>query len=258
LEVGADYILTFWGKVNTGTAGLKVTGDQISGTTPVTITTTAQRFEIEFNAYAPDEHLLRCTDLSQGETIYLDDFELRKVNGSSESVSSVPNDVIDWVLLGLRTTPEDTSVVAEKAVFLKTDGSVVALDGTSDVLFDNVSPGDYYITIDHRNHLGIMSKNPVSLSNTAELYDFTTSLDKAYGINPMRDLGNSTYGMYSGDGNATGSITASDNNTVWLYQFLNGKDGYNEGDYNCDGAVTASDNNMNWLMNNGYDSQIPD
>ena len=67
------------------------------------------------------------------------------------------------------------------------------------------------------------------------------------------------WGMIAGDGNANGSITASDNNSVWLPQFLAGEDGYKSGDYNLNGSVTASDNNSAWLINFllGADSQVP-
>ena len=64
-----------------------------------------------------------------------------------ESVISIPNDVVDWVLLELRKglTATSASFVSSRAGFIKSDGSIVDLDGTSPVEFKGVSAGYYYI-----------------------------------------------------------------------------------------------------------------
>ncbi len=180
----------------------------------------------------------------------------------TESVSSVPSGVVDWVLLQLRSgssASTATTVVAQRAAFLKSDGSIVDMDGTSPVSFSGVSFGNYYIVIEHRNHLAVISSSEVTLSTNTLTYDFTTGEDKAYtsGPTPMADLGGGKFGMFSGDGNSNGFVTASDNNSIWLPQFLVSAYGYNSGDYNLSGFVTASDNNQNWLVNNGKASQVP-
>ena len=77
----------------------------------------------------------------------------------TESVSSIPADVVDWVLVQLRNPT--TTVIAERAAFFKKDGTVVDLDGTSPVSFENVVAGKYYIAIRHRNHLGVMTEMPI-------------------------------------------------------------------------------------------------
>ena len=107
-------------------------------------------------------------------------------NGN-ESVSSVPTGVVDWVLLELRTGTAASTTVARKAVFLKSDGSVADLDGISKPSFGELSPGYFYIIIRHRNHLDIMSANPIPLSSNSSLYDFTTNPNKAYGNDPLSD-----------------------------------------------------------------------
>ena len=57
-------------------------------------------------------------------------------------------------------------MVGRRAALLKSDGSVVDLDGSSQVKFKGIVPGNYYIVVRHRNHLPIMSANPVNLSFT--------------------------------------------------------------------------------------------
>ena len=74
------------------------------------------------------------------------------------------------------------------------DGSVVDLDGSSQVKFNGIVPGNYYIVIRHRNHLPIMSANPVNLSFTNSLlYDFSTAQTQAYGTQPMKDFGGGVF-----------------------------------------------------------------
>lgn len=84
------------------------------------------------------------------------------IYAGTESVSSIPTDVVDWVLVELRSP--STTIVAQRAAFLKKDGTVVDTDGSSPVSFQDVLSGNYYVAIRHRNHLGIMT-------NTAVLVD---------------------------------------------------------------------------------------
>ncbi len=178
----------------------------------------------------------------------------------TDSVSSTffsSNKIVDWVLLELRS--DSTTKVASRAALLKYNGSLVDTDGSSAVTFSGVSPGNYYIVIKHRNHLAVMSSVVDSLnSSSATEYNFTSDSSKFFGAQlGSKKLESGVWGMIGGDGNANGSITASDNNAIWLPQFLAGVDGYKSADYNLNGSVTASDNNSIWLVNNGKDSQVP-
>ena len=178
----------------------------------------------------------------------------------AESVSSIPSDVVDWLLLDLRSGVDATSIVGKRAAFLKSDGSIVDLDGTSAVSFTGVSDGNYYIGIHHRNHLSILSSSPLSVSNgnITTNYDFTTGQNQAYGTNPMTDLGGDKYGMIAGDANGDGTINATDLNNYWIPQ--NGIT-YNyrttTSDFNLDGSINATDLNNYWIPNNGNSTQVP-
>jgi hypothetical protein len=72
----------------------------------------------------------------------------------TESVGSVPANIVDWVLVSLRTSFNDPAV-ATVAAFLYENGDIVGLDGSSPVTFPGVAPDDYYVVVDHRNHLPI-------------------------------------------------------------------------------------------------------
>lgn len=170
-----------------------------------------------------------------------------------ESVTSIPSQVVDWILLELRSTT--TTVVARRACFVLSNGNVVDIDGINQVRFEGVNPGDYYIVVYHRNHLPVMSASSVTLTTNSVLYDFSTGLDKTYGTNAMKNLGSGVYGLISGDGNSSGNISSVDKNSVWRVQ--NGFSGYVNGDFNLSGAVTSSDLNAHWRVNNGATSQVP-
>jgi hypothetical protein len=74
----------------------------------------------------------------------------------TEAVDTVPVGVVDWVILELRS--DLTTQVSRRAAFLKSDGSLVDLDGVSSVKFPAVTPGDYYVVVRHRNHLAVMTQ----------------------------------------------------------------------------------------------------
>lgn len=99
----------------------------------------------------------------------------------TESVTTVPNNVVDWILVELRDTTNLQTVIATRAAFLLSDGHIVDLDGASPVDF-LVSGNKYYVVVKHRNHLAVMSKHPKRLSNNkVNTYDFTTGKGKFYG-----------------------------------------------------------------------------
>ena len=157
----------------------------------------------------------------------------------SERVYNMPADIVDWVLVELRTGTAANTTVGRRAALLKSDGTIVDLDGISQVKFKGIVPGSYYIVIRHRNHLPIMSANSVSLDSTNSiLYDFSVAQTQAYGTEPMKDLGGGVFGMYSGDINNSGIITAADKSVV---NSMNLSTGYYNADTNFSGIVTAAD-----------------
>ena len=168
-------------------------------------------------------------------------------NGN-EHVSSIPDSVVDWILVDLRTGTDSASTVARRAVFLKEKGGVVDTNNTPYVNFSGISAGNYYIVVRHRNHLAIMSHDPVSLPNSSgSVYNFTSAQTQAYGTNAMADLnGDGTkFGLWAGDVNGDGTVkyNLSGNDRVLIYAKIGGGDvnatisGYYNEDVNLDGIV---------------------
>ncbi len=106
----------------------------------------------------------------------------------ARTVSKIPADVVDWVLVQLRETATGTAITS-KSTFLHKDGRIVADDGTSGEIEMNAPARSYYIVIKHRNHLAVMSKNAISLNSTSStLYDFTTGSEQFYGTGGAKEL----------------------------------------------------------------------
>ena len=181
----------------------------------------------------------------------------------TESVVEIPNfDIVDWILIELRDASDaasatDATTIGRKAAFVLTDGSIVDIDGESSLQFTGSVMQKLYVVIHHRNHLDIISANPLTKSDGIYTYDFTESGFKAFGgQKAQKDLGSGNWGMMASDGNADGQIDNKDKNDIWLLQYE--ETGYKQGDYNMDGYVENSDRTDYWNTNSGKASQIPD
>ena len=116
---------------------------------------------------------------------------------------SGPNAIVDWLYLELRAAGDPSVIAATKRALLQRDGDVVSPeDGTSALLFAHVANGDYYITVKHRNHLGVMTAGPVSLTSGEVSVDFTT-LPVVYTkpglLNTPRRSEGGVYTLWAGD-----------------------------------------------------------
>ena len=180
----------------------------------------------------------------------------------TESVNSIPNtDIVDWVLIELRDTTDAALAIAEtriaqQAAFLLKDGSIVATDGVSNIQFDTQLTNQLFVIIWHRNHLGILSANPVVLTDGVYSFNFTTGNSQAYGTDSQKEIATGKWGMFGGDGNKDKSIDSDDKTIVWEVQA--GQSGYLNGDFNLDSEVDNQDKNSIWEQNNGISSQIPE
>ncbi|MFC2085960.1 DNRLRE domain-containing protein [Bacteroidota bacterium] len=170
--------------------------------------------------------------------------------------------IVDWVLVQLRSgTPPDSQIVeAERAAFLHTDGTLTDLDGTSNLRFPDLSPGQYFVVIDHRNHLAVMSDSLIDFTTGVGTHDFTSAIGSAFssGGVAMISLDPSTFAMFAGDGDADNQITASDFND-WLVATKSVQTGYLTEDFSLDSQCTVADFNL-WLSNTKSIavSQVPD
>ncbi len=164
----------------------------------------------------------------------------------TESLTPLPSDVVDWVLLEARDANNPNTVLATQAVLLRNDGMLLSVDASgtdvvNSVQFNSLSASaDYYFVIRHRNHLDISSASALSLNNTSP-YDFTDVNNVFEGNSQVKELAASVYGMHSGDIDANGVFTFLDFNE-YAAQSAQIND-YLKGDVNLDGSVTIDDFN---------------
>ncbi len=171
-----------------------------------------------------------------------------------ESVNNFNSNIVDWILVELRSSTSNSTFVARRAGLLTKDGIVVDTDGISSLRFNNLVSGRLLHCNSTQKSSCYNEFTSVFLSISSPLYDFTSSQSQAYGSNPMISLGNQKFGMYAGDGDSNGGVNA-DRNNVWRIE--NGTIGYLQGDYDLSGGANSSDLNSCWRISNGTLSQVP-
>ncbi len=190
------------------------------------------------------------------------------INGHSagETAGSIPAGAVDWVLVELREATSAAAAlkstkVGSAAGFLMDDGSIKATDGTSDltVSLTGNTGSEFFVVVYHRNHLAIMSANPVAegAGGTYDI-DFTTLSANTYQTtSALTTLSTGKFAMPAGDADGDGDVDATDL-TTWQGQ--NGKEftyGNSNGDFNLDGVINAVDRNEFQQKNESKTSKVP-
>ena len=139
---------------------------------------------------------------------------------------------------------------------LQRDGDIVHTDGLSAPDFSQVSIDDYYLAIRHRNHLGVMTADPINI-NSGEIIDFTDPNTATYGIDALKQQGDQML-MWPGDANNNGVISYNGANNdknsilsqVGLFTPNGVENGYFLNDVNMDGQVkyNGSSNDKNSIL----------
>lgn len=152
-----------------------------------------------------------CGTLSQYQTIP-NTFSVFAVTGE--------NAIVDWVFVELRDKNDYTSIVATRSGLIQRDGDIVDLDGTSSLFFNFVNPDSYFVVIRHRNHLGVMTKYPITSDAMADLVDFTVFETDVF------DFGNTSNQVnYSGLAQKVMTVSNTEVRALW------------GGDFDCDGVI---------------------
>jgi hypothetical protein len=129
----------------------------------------------------------------------------------TENLVTIPVNMIDWVLVELRSTPSGPAIDRTAGILMK-DGIIMdaSMDGT--ISFNGITPfSPYYVVVHHRNHLPVMSKYPVIIPNPI-LYNFSDTLNfPPYGTGrkALSKLKTGVYGLITGDVNNDGKIKYS-------------------------------------------------
>jgi len=122
------------------------------------------------------------------------------------------NAIVDWIWLELRSADDNQRLINARSALVQRDGDIVDLDGESTVIMQ-AAPTNYFIVIEHRNHLGSMSSSAINLSNdSTTIVDFTTSSFSTFGSNAQVMLNSGDTALWAGDTNNDESISFSGSN----------------------------------------------
>jgi hypothetical protein len=180
--------------------------------------------------------------------------------------ANYPANVVDWVLVSLRADSVGTTPpVCQAAALLYNDGVVQFVEPLACCGITETIP--YYIVIEHRNHLIVMSSQIVPWVNHRLTYDFRFQqswedpLFAGLGIFArQKEILTGKFAMFAGNGNQTTSLNSDtdinfDDRSYWEAQ--NGQVGkYRIGDYNQNGDTNFNDRVV-WERNNGKFTSVP-
>ena len=186
-------------------------------------------------------------------------------NGNPDMGSAgYPASVTDWVLVSIRSSINGDNVY-QAAGLLHKDGSIIFVDEICVQLNPLL---DYYISIQHRNHLLVMTDLAIPINSNGDLsYDFrhqnswfsglSSVGQKLLGINAQNE---DVYAMYGGNGEQANSVQADtdinfDDLSFWSLS-NNIISAYKIADYNMNGDVNLNDRII-FLQNNGKVSAVP-
>ncbi|MEL6591328.1 MAG: dockerin type I domain-containing protein, partial [Bacteroidota bacterium] len=165
----------------------------------------------------------------------------------------------DWMIVELREAGSPNVILDSMAVLITAGGQIVSPTGKPEIRFPSVSAGQYHVAIRHTNHLGVMTKAPITLGGAAVLLDFSDPTTLVYDAGgPAMKNDNGVMMLWTGDANGDGTINAVDNLNFWRVE--NGQPynyNINRADFNLDGSVNAVDYNLYWLLNNSRIEQLP-
>lgn len=158
---------------------------------------------------------------------------------------------VDWVLLSLRSGTDSSQILAQYPALIQRNGRLMSHEGDSVLyLTGDWTDSDYFISLHHRNHLGVMSAGAYVQKDAFNLLDFRDA-SMVYGTHAQRLIGSNVYGLWSGDVDGDGSIRfqGSNNepsgifvkvltdptNTAFARNHI--RQGYDDADVNLDGQL---------------------
>jgi hypothetical protein len=175
-----------------------------------------------------------------------------------------PSTVVDWVLVSLRNNANDQLNTADcqAAALLHRDGTIEFVEPLSCCNVNEIT--DYYVVIEHRNHLIVMSHVPVSFVDHKLTYDFRNQ--QSYVDDPFefgiyarqKQIITGSFAMFGGNGNqiANGDTDININDRSF-WEGENGDVGeYRIGDYNLNSDTNLNDRVL-WERNNSRFTSVP-
>ncbi|GEM_PF-1690073 len=93
------------------------------------------------------------------------------------------NAIVDWMAIALHNEKNPAEIAWATVGLIQRDGDIVALDGLSPLTIPRGNDS-LYVSIRHRNHLGVMTQKPIWLGNKSiNVIDFTDLSTPTFGSN---------------------------------------------------------------------------
>jgi len=159
--------------------------------------------------------------------------------------------VVDWVLVIFRTGILASTNFAKAAALLLEDGRVIFPDGSP---LTTAHPASFYVMIEHRNHIGVLTPTALTVNNRVVTHDF--SIANSFGGNGQKEVEPGVWAMFVGEAEQTliGFDINGDDKAFWSVE--NGTFGiYTPSDFNMNGDANGADKNY-WSVNNGVSSNL--
>lgn len=184
-------------------------------------------------------------------------------NGGSENMlahvleNTGNNAIVDWVLVELRDANEPRTILETKSALLQRDGDVVNTTGDGPLRFE-LQTDEYFVSVRHRGHLGVMTMAPIQLSSLPKPLDFSSGSLHIHGTNARMDIPGIKV-LWPGDAQHDGIVLTAgeDNDRDAILERIGGTSisamigGYHCEDINLDGTINyeGPNNDRDVLMN---------
>lgn len=168
---------------------------------------------------------------------------------------------VDWVLIEYRDASDPSIVVASLSAMIQRDGYIRGTNSAHLTYLPGYAAGtngSYYVAVRHRNHLGVMTAQPVNFANSP-IIDFTRLSTPVFGSDARR-TNSGVQTLWSGNVNFDDVLkyTGSDNDRDPILVRIGGSvptnvaTGYHSEDVNMDGKVkyTGANNDRDPILVN--------
>lgn len=100
----------------------------------------------------------------------------------NESLSSIPPDILRWVMVELRNSSDSSVLVDRRAALVRSDSSVVDTNLKAGVWFPNVPYGEYFIAVRYDEQSLLLGNSSVKIPN-----DNDYNLNRSYNVNHLKN-----------------------------------------------------------------------
>lgn len=175
------------------------------------------------------------------------------IEGQGWSKSDYPANTVDWVLVSFRTGIGKSTEVQQVAALVLENGDLYFPE---ERVLDGTLASAFYVMIQHRNHIGVLSPQAITPSSGTIAIDFCSGNSYTSGFG-QKELATGVWGMYAGDGSQLNDVGFDINGQDYAIWFQsNGQFGlYSLQDFNFDSDVNAMDR-IQLSKNNGIYSQL--